>query len=581
MDIKPHAMTINQLLGAKCQFVIPRFQRDYSWETTHYQEFIDDMLNCVYVKEEQLATSQYFLGTMLFIGNLDRAGQELKVVDGQQRLTTITILFSALSDHFKENGNDKLSERIFEYIMAEDDNGEKVKVLKSNTSYPFFQFYIQDRFKEEKDETPGTEEEVCIKNAYEYIYKRTSEEELRKYLSRKLNTDDISKMTYETLLKILRDQVLSSTVVTICTNDKKDANKIFEILNAKGKRLASVDLIKNRIFDVLGQTEPVDIAEEKWKKMKDYLYGGNNTVGLSTFFRQYWISKYSNSSEVKLYDNFTKKIKTDNPAEYKKLLDDLVKNAEYYSKIINPDRANYDNKKQYYWLVQSLKKLTDDFNIVQIRTLLMSLFDAREKGILKSKDFKELVLYLEGFHFAYNALLAKRANVLDSIYSNHARAIRKCNSCDEIKKEIDELRKALDKKYPKYQEFKEAFVKLCYSKEEHPDNLKAKYVINKLNCHYSESGQEVFSDDGSIEHIYPESFGGDALNIGNLILLEITLNEKAGIKDYITKKNKYYNRSAYKWVEIFISKYADWKEDDIKKRAEEMAKVFYHDILRK
>lgn len=580
MDVRPNSMTIKLLLGSKCQFDIPRFQRDYSWENNHYQEFIEDMLDCLVIDNGEITNAQYFLGTMLFIGNLDKAGQQLSVVDGQQRLTTITIVFSALSDHFKAIGNDKLSERIFDYIMAEDDDGNKVKILKSDTSYPYFQYFIQDRDKKEKRDT-NTEEEECVKQAFDYLYTKTSESEIRKYLQKKYDTNQIVAISYENLLKALRDQILSSTVVTICTTDKKDANKIFEILNAKGKRLASVDLIKNKIFDILNKTEPADTADEKWNAIKSQLYSGKNTVGLSTYFRHYWRSKYSNSSEVQLYDNFIKKIKPQDADTYNALLDDLVKNAKYYSQIINPTREDYENKKQYYWLVQSLRILANDFNIVQVRTLLMSLFDARDKGILKGKDFKNLILYLEGFHFSYNALLARRANVLDSIYGNHARAIRKCNTCEEIKQELADLRVALDEKYPLYQDFKDAFIKLSFSKKDHPDNLKVRYVINKLNCYYSENGQEVFPDDGSIEHILPESSGVESLNIGNLILLERKLNENADSKDYSVKKEEDYSKSAYKWIKDFVNEHVEWKKEEIKNRAEKMADVFYNDILRK
>lgn len=578
MDVRPNSMTIKLLLGSKCQFDIPRFQRDYSWESKHYQEFIEDILDCLIIDNGEITNAQYFLGTMLFIGSLDKTGQQLSVVDGQQRLTTITIAFSALSDHFKGNGNDKLSERIFDYIMTEDDDGNKVKILKSDTSYPYFQYFIQDRDKNEKRDT-SSEEEECIKQAFDYLYKKTSEDEIKKYLQKKYDKKQIVGLSYESLLKAIRDQILSSTVVTICTSDKKDANKIFEILNAKGKRLASVDLIKNKIFDVLNKTEPADIADEKWNEVKKYLYSGKNTVGLSTYFRHFWRSKYSNSSELKLYDNFVKTIKPQDVNTYNRFLDDLVTNSKYYSQIINPMREDYENKKQYYWLVQSLRILAYDFNIVQIRTLLLSLFDARDRGILKGKVFKSLILYLEGFHFVYNALLARRTNVLDNIYSNHARAIRNCNSCEDINKEIVELRTALDKIYPVYQDFKDAFVSLSFSKKDHPDNLKVRYIINKLSCYYSENGQEVFPDDGSIEHILPESSGMNALNIGNLILLERTLNENADNKEYVIKKEDY-RKSAYKWIKEFLDEHDDWKVDDIEKRAENMADVFYNNILR-
>src|SRR5699024_6984768 len=128
MNIKPNTMTITQLLSSRCQFRIPRFQREYSWEKENYKEFIDDMIGCLRIENGEIKDSSYFLGTMLFVGNLEMVGRTLDVVDGQQRLTIITILFSAISDHFREIGNEKLSEIIFKYIMTEDDNGKPVRI---------------------------------------------------------------------------------------------------------------------------------------------------------------------------------------------------------------------------------------------------------------------------------------------------------------------------------------------------------------------------------------------------------------------------------------------------------------------
>ena len=210
----------------------------------------------------------------------------------------------------------------------------------------------------------------------------------------------------------------------------------------------------------------------------------------------------------------------------------------------------------------------------------MSLFDAKDRQIITGKDFKSIILYLEGFHFAYNALLARSANVMNSICSSRARAIRKCTSAMEVKKEIEYLRAKLDEKYPEYQDFKAEFVKLCFSKKDHPDNLKVRYAINKLNNYYAENGQEVFTDDGSIEHILPESSCSNALNIGNLILLEKTLNEKADNKEYVIKKEEDYSKSTYIWIKKFIKEHDDWNDNDIEKRAEKMAEVFYKNILR-
>lgn len=579
MDITPNNMNVTSLLSTRCQFEIPRFQRDYSWETKHYQEFIDDMLGSLKFENGNAIATDYFLGTMLFIGAMDKPGNTLKVVDGQQRLTTITILFSALSDHFKELGENKLSEKIFEYIMSEDNNGEIVRVLKSETSYPFFSYYIQDREKSEKREA-SSEEEECIKNAYEYLYKRTSEQDLKRYLEDKHGKKHGISISYLDFLKIIRDQVLNSSIVTICTKDKHDSNRIFEILNAKGKRLASVDLIKNIIFEHLQTTEPVDDAEVKWEEMKNHLYSGNNTVGLATFFRHYWSSKYANPSESKLYDSFKSKIRT-NPDAYKKLLDDLVLNAKYYKQIINPDRNDYHNRKEFYGLVQSLKILSTDFNIVQIRTLLLSLYDSYDRGLIKLGDLKKIISFLEVFHFAYNTLLARPANIIDSMYKRYAKNLRKCKIQKEAIEAINDLQNEIKTKIPPINEFKTAFTRLCFSKKDHPDNVKVKYALNKLECCYSGAKKEIFADDGSVEHILPESYGSQALNIGNLILLELKLNNAAGETEYSKKRTAQYQKSSYKWMQDFANNHKTWSESDIKPRAEKMADDFYNNILSK
>ena len=149
MNFKPDEKNIRSLLKSGCQFVIPRFQREYSWDKKNYQEFFEDMINNLVVSSGVINDDQYFLGTMLFVGNFaEKPDKPIEVVDGQQRLTTITILFSVLSDRFRELGEDTLSKQLFNYITTTDDNGEKVRVLQSKSSYPYFVYYIQDREKQ-------------------------------------------------------------------------------------------------------------------------------------------------------------------------------------------------------------------------------------------------------------------------------------------------------------------------------------------------------------------------------------------------------------------------------------------------
>ncbi|MFR1948986.1 MAG: DUF262 domain-containing protein [Roseburia hominis] len=563
-------------MKSSCQFIIPRFQREYSWDKKNYQEFFEDMINNLVVDKGNIKDDQYFLGTMLFVGNFtEKPDKPIEVIDGQQRLTTITILFSVLSDRFRELGEDTLSKQLFNYIMTTDDDGNEVRVLQSKSSYPYFVYYIQDREKT-IDTLPNTEEENCIKETYEYFLQQTSENALKKLLKKRMGDDIVHAFSHLEILKALRDQVLGCTFISIAAADKDQANKIFAILNAKGKRLAYIDLIKNKIFEELKDGVDGTFAEESWDEIKKLLNSGAETIGMATFFRHYWISKYRRCNASVLYDNFNKTI-AKKKETYKEFLRDLVNNAKNYVKIINPNRADYNNRKEYFWLVQSLSTMNKTFNVVQTRIALLALYDVKERDLISTAQFKKAIITMENFHFAFTTICSMRTNNLEGIYSRFAIDLRKCTNKQETSKVIEErLITPLEKLYPKYNSFKAGFGELIYSKKDLPMNVKTKYTVYKLNCYFS--GKEIFEDDGSIEHIVSETAGESALNIGNLILLEQELNREAGEKDYLDKLY-YYKKSNYDWIQKFIKENDVWSEEKIRDRAEKLADIYYKDIL--
>lgn len=353
MDIKPYDKTIRELLISRRQFMIPRFQREYSWDKANYHEFFDDMIGNIKVADEKLITDQYFLGTMLFIGDFTEGTEKrIFVVDGQQRLTTITILFSALSDQFIRLGEETLSKELFKYIMTTDDNGDEIRILSSQSHHPFFAYFIQDR-KKETPQVPNTDEEICIKETYDYYIAQTNEDKIKSHLIQKARLDQelVKRMLYIEILKVLRDQVLNSTFISISTKEQSQANRIFEILNAKGKKLAHIDLIKNKIFETLNTIEPVDFAEDRWRKIRDVLCSRRDMVGIATFYRHYWLSKYKLTYSSKLFSEFDKTITPKNEENYKAFLNDMYENANVYVKIINPSRIIIADELVYLYIV--------------------------------------------------------------------------------------------------------------------------------------------------------------------------------------------------------------------------------------
>lgn len=570
MEIKPKDRPIREVLKSKKAFEIPRFQREYSWEKKHYQEFFEDIISNTTIQNNECVSTPYFMGTMLFVDDENDVKTPIYVVDGQQRLTTITIIFSALAQIFKEQRENILCEKVFNYIMTEDDNGESVRVLKTPSSYPYFSYYIQDIDKNNYLEA-STEEEISIKETYDFFYKNLQEQALRDRFQK--CGKEIQNVPYDSLLKAIRDQILDSTVIEIRTRDKKIANRLFEILNAKGKQLSQIDLIKNKIFEKLDETEPADYALLTWRNIIDVLNKGKERTGMATFFRHYWASKYKSITMSSLYDKFTIKI---NPTEYRDFLKDLQKNSHYYYQITNPSRELFDNKKQYYWLIQSLNTFKNYFNIVQIRVPLMALFDARERNIIDHASLKKTVLYLENFHFAYTAVLSRATNRIEPKYGSFSSDLRKAKNKKDANTIIEnELMQGLEEFYPSFEDFKKGFVELLFSKKDHPCNVKTKYAINRLYCYFE--NKELFADDGSIEHIVPEA-DGSPLNIGNLILLENSLNVDAGMKSY-KDKLPIYKKSKYSWIKLFTEQHKGWTEAEIADRAEFLADIFYHKVM--
>lgn len=457
--------------------------------------------------------------------------------------------------------------------MTSDDDGNPVRIIKSESSYPYFSFYIQDRVKTQISE-PSSEEELCIQSTYKLFQNRLDEKNIKSFMAQ--NCEGFGTgVGFIEILKAIRDQILNCIFISISTDDKLQAYRIFEILNAKGKKLSAIDLIKNRLFEKLPQTEPADFANYKWNELKSIINECDvNSVGIGTFYRHFWNSCYKQTGANQLYDRFLTMI---NKSDYESFFNSLVTNAKYYVQIIKASRENYENRKEYFWLVQSFKVLSDFFGIAQVRVVLMALLWAKDNNLISTKDFKQSVLFLEYFHFAYTALMSGKANKLDGIYSKFAIALRR-SSCKSQSKQIiqEKLYCCFKALIPTEEQFIDKFSSLSYTKKSAPSNMKCKYALLKLNCYYQD--KEIFEDDSSIEHVVPECHEGDVNNIGNLIILERNLNTEADKKDY-PEKLQVYKKSNYKWIKKFSETYLTWTEDMIKERAKEMVTLFYNKIF--
>lgn len=382
MELKATPKSIDDVLRLQRKYIIPRFQREFSWTQDELNEMFDDLIDNIIYTEKKLNTNEYFIGSLVLVGDDDNtSNMERYVVDGQQRLTTFTIAFAVLAQKFKELKEEKLSEKTHLNILGEDNDGNPYAKLVNESPKPFFQKRIQQK-EIDFSVIPMSEEEKRLLYAYNFFDRQLKENSLLKTI-RERNVG-MGEITYIDALKAFRDQILKCKVIYVTVKSFEDAYTIFEVLNAKGKDLSPIDIIKNSIFSILTEEEPLDVASDKWNNIKTYLKKCDG-VDLNTFYRHFWQSKYCLSTSRKLVPNFEKYI-PNTITDYSNFINELELVAKNYAEIASP---NIDNWKQPEYLsVYTTLMAFNTFNTTQVRMFLLALFDAKSANIISHKIIK-------------------------------------------------------------------------------------------------------------------------------------------------------------------------------------------------
>lgn len=568
MELKAYTKSIKDILTLNNKYIIPRFQREYSWEKNELQEFIDDICENIDINEEgEYAVTDYFIGSLVLVGN--EKEPDFYVVDGQQRLTTITILFSVLTQLFEDSNEEDLANSCYLFIEGKDNDNHPYFKLQNENPSPFIKHRIQYK---EKDATyePHTNEEKRLLSAYNYYYDFLKEKKITKFLSNN---------NYLCILKAIREQLKNFTVVYITVDTMDNANVIFETLNAKGKNLDSVDLIKNEIFKVLCSDHPTDSTKTKWKQICTTLTEREKTDKMIVFLRHFWLSKYTYTSKAKLYSAFKDNIKSDKES-YTIFLNELLEAASIYSIILYPLSEDYSRNEQKC-ILKYLNAL-NLFNVSQPRTLLIVLLlkyknDSKVLGLTRLKDYLKLLV---NFHFQFSAISSSRASSLERIYSNFAKKVRVAKTKTLISKIFDELRSRLLLELPKCDSFKTNFEKLIFTKSKQNSKSLIKYILQEFETYHSGTSEKVI-EDFSIEHINDQSNNLECMGkIGNLIPLSQKLNSDMNTKLF-SEKCSFYKKSQFETVKLFLKENGsknEFVEYDIDDRTRKMADCAYNEI---
>lgn len=600
MDFNSKSIVLQNFFTDK-KYSIPRYQREYSWGKDQLEDFYSDIVYNIKEENGVYKIQEYFFGTIILVGNMEKPNKHIEIIDGQQRITTITIFLSVLSD-ILYNYDKSMSTLLWRYIIAQDNDGNLYNVLENETAYPYFQKKIQMRGIETEDDKNGIykikdiydikalEEELSIegeriKYAYDFFKEKLEDENLSAPVFKNSKIEKIDK------LKLVRNQLLGSTFVYIISENVNDVNTIFENINSKGLQLSALDLIKNEIFSVQNDTVPLDEAKQIWSRIKNNLIKDGEYISVQKFYRYFWLSRYTYSTERDLYKKFKNKIKKENYMDFLKELEDASKK---YVHIIKPKdeyfckspKGNNISKDDLHFFVKSLDFMQNTLNIEQVQVLLLTLIDKYYEDLITFKNLRYMVKFLEEFHFIYNGIMTERTNTLVNKYGNAARAIYKLNDKNDIYNQFIILKRDFIGLLPDdKQKFISKFIQIEYSsRTENMDKNKlrknaiTKYAIYKLEEKLSEENNTSFdSISATIEHIVPES--EKEISIGNLILLEKKLNNDCKNFD-LQKKYKIYEQSKYHTAKEFLQNYSK-KEFSIEDRAKSIGDNLYELIVKK
>jgi uncharacterized protein with ParB-like and HNH nuclease domain len=546
-------------------YCIPRFQRPYSW----LQENIADYWNDTIAESEV----DYFIGSMV-VYKID--GDTYGVVDGQQRLTTITMLLCAIRNMMKTKGFDDLALGVHRFVERPNIDNKQEYILSTETSYPYFQEHIQ-KFGEAVVAIQPKQEETNLASAFQqiqaFVEASVSAIETDPTISKDLKPEKIREK-----LTSIRDKILSPKLIFVELDTEDDAYIVFETMNTRGKDLNVADLVKNHLAKLIKPANiSVDTVKIQWERVVSTIEGSSADIRVETFLHHYWLSQKDYVTVKKLFKEIKKSVKKSNAQSF---LNDLEKDAVTYREINETSAGKWEKNEL------SIKGSLDAmflFKVKQEIPMVFSIMRDYKKGIIKNKDAANVLRAIENFHFVFTAITSQRSSGgISQMYASSAKNFATLKTREDKLKIIKELCEKIGQKIPSYQEFEANFMEICYTNNITKQKSLIKYVLSKIHAVYTKDTVTNY-DLMTIEHILPQSkIGHDGYTdkeigqLGNLILIPQELNGELGDKEFLDKRGVLEQNGVF--LDEKVREASTWEREQIEDRTKWMAKLAYDKI---
>lgn len=467
--------TLNKLLNTSRQFIVPIFQRNYSWQKNQYEQLWFDILRASKFKEKQ----NHFIGSIVYIDMGTPAGrpQQLLLIDGQQRLTTISILLCAIKDYVQKfNLETKLInlakiKNQFLYNSDEIDEDRYKLLLNVQDKETYIKLIDNTIFTVNK---PATNIIKC----YEFFYERIED-----FIKEYGQIDEI----YAGIFKL-------SLVSISLDKDSDNPQMIFESMNSTGKDLSQTDLLRNYLLMDLTPEKQTRLYKTYWKPMEE-LFGEDiykNDLNKFDYFIRDFLTLKSDTGYIckinNVYENF-KRYYLDNNCEKFAVLKDLFTYAKYYACIDLLQEK--DDELKLYW--QEFKKL--DSHVVY--PFLLKLYDDYSRQILIKEDFKKILQVVISYLWR-RAICEIPTNSLSKTFATLYQAVDKEDYVNSIIKAF--VFKSSYKRFPSDYEVREKL----QTKDIYHFRLR-KYLLEALENYYHKEPIDLNTANYTIEHIMPQN----------------------------------------------------------------------------
>ncbi|WP_415948574.1 DUF262 domain-containing protein [Megamonas funiformis] len=467
--------TLNKLLNTSRQFIVPIFQRNYSWQKSQYEQLWFDILRASKFKEKQ----NHFIGSIVYIDMGTPAGrpQQLLLIDGQQRLTTISILLCAIKDYVQKFNletnliNLAKIKNQFLYNSDEIDEDRYKLLLNVQDKETYIKLIDNTIFTVNK---PATNIIKC----YEFFYERIED-----FIKQYGQIDEI----YAGIFKL-------SLVSISLDKDSDNPQMIFESMNSTGKDLSQTDLLRNYLLMDLTPEKQTRLYKTYWKSMEE-LFGEDiykNDVNKFDYFIRDFLTLKSDTGYIckinNVYENF-KRYYLDNNCEKFAVLKDLFTYAKYYA-CIDLLQEN-DDELKLYW--QEFKKL--DSHVVY--PFLLKLYDDYSCQILIKEDFKKILQVVISYLWR-RAICEIPTNSLSKTFATLYQAVDKDDYVNSVIKAF--VFKSSYKRFPSDYEVREKL----QTKDIYHFRLR-KYLLEALENYYHKEPIDLNTANYTIEHIMPQN----------------------------------------------------------------------------